>query len=330
MPSLWRRWFGRAGDATTAITAGRLRSGSAFSWRGWLPSAPFRRPRRDYVLYVPRNASRWRALPLIVLCHGCKQTPEEILAGTRIGELADRLPAYVLMPRQHRSANEWHCWNWFDTRTAAGNGEAAIVVAMMHKATRFRRIDRPRTIAAGMSAGAALAAILGIRYPDQVRGVFSHSGLASGAASSPFTAMTVMRRGPDTDIVAIAHEARAASGTDRPVALLAVVGCADELVAPRNSSALARQYLAFNGVAVPEGAQSSLPPAERDERDSTDYHHAMRIREWNRDGVPLVRLVEIDGLSHAWSGGDPAVPLHDGKTPDATVMLEEWLASRPR
>jgi poly(3-hydroxybutyrate) depolymerase len=61
-----------------------------------------------------------------VLCHGCKQTPEEIAQGTRITELADRLGFVVLLPRQKKSANPWRCWNWFDKRTMNGNGEAAL------------------------------------------------------------------------------------------------------------------------------------------------------------------------------------------------------------
>ena len=37
----------------------------------------------------------------------------------------------VLLPRQSRLANSERCWNWFDRRTIAGAGEAALVAAQI-------------------------------------------------------------------------------------------------------------------------------------------------------------------------------------------------------
>jgi poly(3-hydroxybutyrate) depolymerase len=105
-----------------------------------------------------------------------------------------------------------------------------------------------------------------------------------------------------------------------------VQGRDDAVVASRHAEALARQYLALNGVDVPGGAATTLPPPDRDERDATDVMRVVRTREWSRDGLPLVRLVEVDGLGHAWSGGDAALPYNDAAAPDATAMLGEWLA----
>ena len=69
----------------------------------------------------------------------------------------------VLLPRQKQQANPWRCWNWFDARTAAGDGEAAIVFAQIESAVRRYRADPHRVVVAGMSAGGALAAVMGVR-----------------------------------------------------------------------------------------------------------------------------------------------------------------------
>ena len=50
---------------------------------------------------------------------------------------------------------------------------------------------------AGMSSGAALAAVMGVRHPDLVAGVFAHSGVACGAAGSPLGALGVLKRGAE-------------------------------------------------------------------------------------------------------------------------------------
>jgi poly(hydroxyalkanoate) depolymerase family esterase len=233
--------------------------------------------------------------------------------------------AMVLMPEQNDSANPWRCWNWFDGATAAGRGEAAIVAAMIRSVRRWRRADPARVLAAGISAGGALAAILGLRHPRLVRAAFVHSGLACGAAASAFTAMSVMRRGPDADVTELGHAARAYAGGDARVPLLAIHGGRDDVVAPRNALALVRQYLALNGVPLPPGADSTLPDAASDVRDDTDLRRPVRTRDWTQGGSIVVRLVEIDGLAHAWSGGDASLAFNDAEGPDATASMGAWL-----
>src|SRR5512139_127979 len=284
-PSLWSRikariagWFGRP------LPAGRWVKGGAWSLHGLVGTQPLLIPRRRFRLYVPRGWTRRTPAPLLALIHGCQQTAEEFATGTRIEAFADRAGALVLMPRQKRTANPFRCWNWFDRRTAEGKGEAAIVAAMIRKVLRRYRADPARVVVAGMSSGAGLAAILGVRHPDLVRGVVAHSGIACGAAASALTALTVMKLGPETDVAAIAADARRAAGIDAPVPLLVVQGRDDAIVAARNAAALARQFLALNGVAVPGTAATSLPAPDRDERDAGDLLRAVRTREWSRDG----------------------------------------------
>lgn len=305
---------------------GHFVEGAKWSWRGFLDGAMFVLPRREYLLYVPRGHSRWRRAPLLVLCHGCKQTVEELVKGTRIVELADSIGCLVLLPRQGENANPWRCWNWFDAANVRGSGECAIVAAMIETVQRSYRADAKRTVVAGMSAGGAFSAALGVRHAPLVRGVVVHSGLACGAAASPMTAMSVMSRGPDTDVVALARAARTA-GTLVP--LLAIHGLADNVVAPRNAAVLVRQYLALNGFELPAGADSTLPAATSDVN-SAVAGRSVRTREWRSDGRLLVRLIEVEGLGHGWSGGDAGLPFNDAAAPDATGLIGQFLGELVR
>ena len=306
---------------------GRFESGSKFSMHGIVGTAPLVWPSRDYLVYVPKGRSLWRRAPLLVLCHGCKQTPEEIAQGTRITELADRLGFVVLLPRQKDSANPWRCWNWFDPRTSRGDGEAAIVAAQIRSVRRRYRIDRKRVYVAGMSSGGALAAILGVRFPRLVTAVAVHSGIACGAAQSGMTAISVLKRGPEQDVEAIAVAVReAAMPHEIRVPLLAIHGDRDEVVPPAHAAALVRQYLALNGddPARAPDAQARIPhPDGRVEI----------VHDWRRDGRLVVRHVEVQGLGHAWSGGDASLDFNDAGPPDATALLGTFfadaLSSRP-
>ncbi|HMD63169.1 MAG TPA: PHB depolymerase family esterase, partial [Stellaceae bacterium] len=67
---------------------------------------------RHYKLYVP---SRYcgQPLPLIVMLHGCTQSPDDFAAGTRMNLRAEEHNCFVAYPAQPASANASKCWNWF-------------------------------------------------------------------------------------------------------------------------------------------------------------------------------------------------------------------------
>jgi len=321
VPTWWRRLLDRVlGVFRREPVPGRFEPGSKFSAHGWVATAPSVWPGRDYLVYVPAGRKRWRKAPLLVLIHGCKQTPEDIARGTRIAELADRDGCVVLLPSQKQAANPWGCWNWFDARTARGDGEAAIIAAQIRAVRRRHRIDRRRVYVAGMSAGGAMAAILGVRFPRLVCAVAVHSGIACGAARSGMTAMSVLKRGPEQDVEAIAEAARtAALPHEVDVPLLAIHGDRDDVVSPAHATALVHQYLRLNGD----------DPARAADAQSHVVHADGRVeitREWRRDGRIVVRSVEVQGLGHAWSGGDASLGFNDAEPPDATALLGTFFA----
>ncbi|HKP67583.1 MAG TPA: PHB depolymerase family esterase [Casimicrobiaceae bacterium] len=311
------------------VAPGRFEAGHASSLRGLLTTAPLVAPSRDYLVYVPRGHSRLRRAPLIVLCHGCRQTPEDIAGLTHITEHADRSGSLVLLPRQVEGANAYRCWNWFEANTSHGGGEAAIVAAQIVAVRRRYRARRERVWVIGLSAGAALGAVLGLRYPRLVRGVVAHSGLACGAASSPATALTVMKHGPDNDVARVADSARAADGDPhQAVPLLVIQGDRDDVVDPINGVALIDQYLRFN--AHPAGhdgyrAAAALPSSDAMAHEAaTDARHGTRTDDWIAAGRVVVRHVTIEGLTHAWTGGNGDYAFADSRGPDALELFARF------
>jgi poly(3-hydroxybutyrate) depolymerase len=312
------------------VAPGRFELGSASSSRGYIATAPLVDPTRDYLVYLPAGWARRKRAPLFVLLHGCRQSAEDIAALTHVTKRADRSGALVLLPRQSPGANAWACWNWFESNTERGAGEAAIVAAQIVQVRRRYRARRERVWVAGLSAGGALAAVLGLRYPRLVRGVLVHSGLACGAAQSAATALSVMRHGPDTDVVRVADDARIAARRAPPdVALLVAHGDRDDVVAPVNAAALVRQFLRFNGDAS-TACDSPLRPSDASSREEAGVHHALRTDDWWIDGRVRVRHAEVEGLGHAWSGGDGAFPHADPRGPDALDLLARFVADVDR
>src|SRR5690349_19571047 len=67
---------------------------------------------RAYKLYVPSCYSA-QALPLVVMLHGCTQSPDDFATGTRMNDVAEEQSFLVAYPAQPSSANASKCWNWF-------------------------------------------------------------------------------------------------------------------------------------------------------------------------------------------------------------------------
>ena len=328
-----RNWFGSVLEWLRDLFRGRPPGareghfvvGSKMSWRGWLAHSPWVAPSRDYLLYVPANYRAWRGHSLVVWLHGCKQSPEEFAAGTRIAEEADARGMFVLLPRQSSGANMEGCWNWFDPATSAGYGEAAIVLAQIAEVRKQYRINASRVYVGGMSSGGAFAAALAIRHPDRFAGVAIHSGAPCGAGSSAWSAAQALRVGPNTDVERIARVERArAPRRALPLPAMIIHGADDARVHPANSRRLVTQFLTLNGDA--RGAAEGEPvPDDVDRIVDAEGAHTYDVQTFRAGKRTLVQFITVHGLAHAWSGGDPSYAYHVAHGPDATSLMLDFL-----
>ncbi|HEU5136655.1 MAG TPA: PHB depolymerase family esterase, partial [Steroidobacteraceae bacterium] len=133
---------------------------------------------RPYKLYIPTGYVTGKALPLVVMLHGCTQNPDDFAAGTRMNTIAEEQQCFVLYPAQTRSANRSQCWNWFKrAHQRRDKGEPAIIAGMTREIAKRYGIDEQKIYVAGLSAGGAMAAVMGAVYPDVYAAIGIHSGL---------------------------------------------------------------------------------------------------------------------------------------------------------
>lgn len=262
---------------------------------------------RSYRLYIP---SGYRAAndpaPLVVMLHGCTQSPEDFAAGTRMNALAERHGFLVAYPGQTANANGSKCWNWFRTEDQQRDrGEPALIAGITRDIMGRHRIDAGRVFVAGLSAGAAMAVILGETYPDLYAAVGAHSGLAYAAASDMPSAFGAMRGGG-------AASPRTPSGPRVPT--IVFHGDNDQTVNIGNGVAIGRHAFA------PRTGEAGLR-SRTETGTAPDGRTHLRTVHVDAAGRVVVEEWRLHGAGHAWSGGSPDGSFTDTRGPDASAEM---------
>lgn len=309
-------------------------------------------PRLSYWLYVPSHA-RKRPMPLVVMLHGCRQTPEDLAAGTRMNALAEREGFMVAYPQQPLRRQMMRCWQWFDLGAAEGGREAQALAVLIDALAARPDVRADRVYLAGLSAGASMAAVVALRYPEKIAAVGLHSGVVIGAACTPRDGLRAMQQGSSVDPAVLLDAAGVTSGGPKMPAIV-LHGMDDGAVHPVNARLLARQFLAYNGLpdrmdnpasgavarrparaggwTAREAAEGAVPAQAIHGLASTailptgDYIETS-FGVWNRE---MVALCEVSGLDHAWSGGDGDYAYHAPIGPDASALMWAFFKAHHR
>jgi poly(hydroxyalkanoate) depolymerase family esterase len=265
---------------------------------------------RSYKLYVPSGYTG-QAVPLILMLHGCTQNPDDFATGTRMNQLAEEHDLLVAYPAQAKNANMQGCWNWFQASDQQrGQGEPSIIAGITKQVMEEYEVAEGRVYVAGMSAGGAMAAILGATYPDLYAAVGVHSGLAPGSAHDMPSAFTAMRQGGPV----VASQNGTGGGSREIVPTIIFHGDGDTTVHPRNGERL----LAHLGA---EGRNGSSPRVSARRGGVPGGYEYTKFTYRGADGRDLVERWSIYGLGHAWSGGSYPGSYTDPKGPDASAEM---------
>ena len=293
---------------------------ASFTWETHASEAGTRR----YKLYLPARYDGKRAVPLVVMLHGCTQDPDDFAAGTRMNAVAEEHGFLVAYPEQTAASHPQKCWSWYDpAHQGRDGGEPAILAGITREVMARHRVDPARVYVAGVSAGGGMALILAATHPDLFAAAGVHSGIAYRAVAGVPQALQAMQKGA-ADTGALGPAALAAMGPcARPVPLIVFHGGTDPVVRAVNADQVVHQW-----AAVSEGAGRPLR-AETEPAPSGEFT-AARTRFVDSEGRVVIESWVVPGLEHAWSGGSAEGTYTDPRGPDASREMVRFLLQHRR
>jgi poly(3-hydroxybutyrate) depolymerase len=161
-------------------------------------------------------------------------------------------------------------------------------------------IDARKVYVAGLSAGGAMAAVMGAAYPELYAAVGIHSGLPVGSAHDLPSAFAAMRGAPPVRA--------SGAGAGHIVPAIVFHGDQDTTVHPSNGAQVASQCVDRDDKSIDVIVQRGQVPGG----------HAYTCTV-HRDAAGRVLLEhwEVHGAGHAWSGGSARGSYTDPNGPDA-------------
>lgn len=303
---------------------------------------------RNYKLWIPERYDNRTPLPLVLMLHGCTQTPEGFAAGTRMNEIADANKFLVAYPEQPASANPYKCWNWFDpAHQSRDAGEPSLLAAIVSDVRATHKVDELRVYAAGVSAGGAMASIMAAAYPEIFSAIAVCSGLEYKAASNVAEALATTKHGgrdPNQQgtqayqAILAAHKedgqnAPTSRARHRFIRVIVFQGALDAAVSPVNADQVIGQWAQTNDLLDDARDNNSV----NDIADSTNVgtvpnggHNFTRYVYNDAAGKPLLEKWIVQDMRHAWSGGSLAGSYTDPKGPNASAEIWRFFRQTPR
>ncbi len=196
--------------------------------------------------YLPADLSD--AAPLVVVLHGCTQSPAGYDHHSGWSQLADETGFALLYPEQQRANNPNLCFNWFlPADTERDRGEVLSIRQMIETMVVNHGLDRKRVFVTGLSAGGAMAAAMLATYPDVFAGGGIIAGLPFGCATTVPEAFDRMRGhgGPsEQELQRLVQGASKHNGQWPRISIWQ--GSGDHTVASANAESIAAQWRAVH------------------------------------------------------------------------------------
>src|SRR6266545_2340884 len=296
----------------------------------------------EYKLWVTSGYRKEKSVPLVLMLHGCMQKAEELAALSGMNDLADKNNFLVVYPEQTATANPLRCWNWFDPKHQSRDaGEPSLVAAVIQDIRSSYSIDAKRVYVVGISAGGAMAVVMGATYPELFAGLGVIAGAEYKAGTTVEAGLAAMKSGgPDPNqqgLLAFEAIQKSVGGSKKRMPVIAFHGIKDPYMDPLNTDQLIAQWGQTNDY-LDDGKDNdsvSIQSAKERKGAVPNGYSFTKYSYNDNNGRLLLEKWMVEGLGHAWPGSPMANQFADPKGPNASAEMwrffgETYLDSKPK
>jgi poly(hydroxyalkanoate) depolymerase family esterase len=277
------------------------------------------------MVYVPSTYKAGTSVPLVVALHGCTQDMDVFRQLTGLDKLAESKGFIVVFPGQTPSANSQGCWNWFQqAHMQRGSGEPSIIAGITQTVQKSYSVDTKRTYILGLSAGGAMATVMGATYPD----VYAAIGSGSGCEFNGLPCVGA----PGPDPLVSGQAAYKAMGTyARKMPVIVFQGDADTTVVPANGDRIVREWQATDDWADDGSSNGSIPltPTSTVAQQVPGGRGYTVTSYGDGKGGELIQYWVVKGMNHAWSGGCSCEQYSDPSGPNESQAMYDFFLAHP-
>lgn len=271
----------------------------------------------EYYTFIPEPTAerpQSKHLALLVMLHGCEQNASVFAQGSQMNLYAQQYDFVVLYPQQNKKHNFAQCWRWFDLESGSGMAEVNTIMELIDQTIKKYGINHDNLFIAGMSAGAGMATALAFSFPEKVAAVALHSGPVFGKAYDVRSGLRVMGSlSPSNDEDLIGYLKTFVKPKPHLIPTLIIHGAKDRMVNISNAAALTKQALYLNE--LPLDTEAIVTQHRANTPDS--YTKKVYCCEDN----PVVKVLEVDNMDHAWAGGDTSLPFNTEYGPNSSETI---------
>ncbi len=282
----------------------------------------------NYHLYIPKTYHEDRTYPLFIMLHGGTQTAKSFALSTDMNTVAENKEVIVIYPEQSTTRNEQRYWNWFLPENQTKDGiELLLIMEIVDLVMSQYRIDFKEVYAIGFSAGAAMALNLAIAYSDVFNGVASAAGVPYGVADNGYEAYMAMSGVlPPVGITVEEANIAVSKNVSEPFKVLVFQGTEDSIVSVENAYFMIEQMIELNDLLDNQIDDNSFHSDHYVEKtlfteNLVEYH---KIIYFNDNQEPMIGSYMIEGMDHAWPGGNPGGIFVDASAPNMSEIIYDF------
>ncbi|MEQ1564888.1 MAG: PHB depolymerase family esterase [Myxococcota bacterium] len=250
-------------------------------------------------LYAPITPAPADGRPLLMVLHGCIQTPDDLKNNADFEATAEAYGAVIALPKVPNGGKYAGCWNYYGSSHTRTSGDAAALLGLTTALLGDVTLDlAPEKVwIAGISSGASMSMVMGCLAPEVYAGVGIAAGPTVGTTAFQITQVK-------SSLTTGSNVCRTLAGSHADAfdtQLAGVISGTRDYTVAQGYAPLNAQI--FAGLYAEAGGVPAFDVTAFDAVTAPGYQPKGSGTTFDDELGPRVSLISATDMGHAWPGG---------------------------